>query len=57
MYTTLPRAYQEIYLKEYSEVQLSFRTPRILRSEIKASYDNDTKKGIRSSINILTCMK
>ena len=30
---------------------------RILRSEIKASYDNDTKKGIRSSINILTCMK
>ena len=45
MYVTLPRAYtrKSISNCEYSEVRESFRTLRILRSEIRASYDNDTK--------------
>ena len=47
--------YQELTRKSISKSTVKYNKAlglRILRSEIKASYDNDTKKGIRSSINM-----
>ena len=51
--------YQELTRKSISKSTVKYNkalglcaSSSILRSEIKASYDNDTKKGIRSSINM-----